>query len=208
MKRKFITFEGPEGSGKTSVLKAVEARLKRRGVDVLSTREPGGSDIAEQIRQIILDIENRKMEPRTEAMLYAAARRQHISEVIWPALEDEKVVLCDRFVDSSLAYQGYGRQLGYEAVYDLNLFAINGCLPDLTIFIDVPPTIGLDRVFDNSRDVNRLDLESLTFHERVYRGYQLLIDKEPGRIKVVDGNRPVEDVVPDVMALIGMLEDT
>lgn len=207
MEGKFITFEGPEGSGKTSVIKAVEAELTRRGVDVLSTREPGGIEIAEQIRDIILDVDNKAMEARTEALLYAASRRQHIVERIKPALKRNQVVLCDRFVDSSLAYQGYGRQLGLEEIFNLNLFAINDCLPDMTIFIDVPPNVGLDRVFDNHRDADRLDLESIPFHRRVYEGYQALIRKYPERIKVVDGDRALTEIVPDVMALIDTLDD-
>ncbi len=202
MQSKFITFEGPEGSGKTSVIKAVLEVLKQNNIESITTREPGGVRISEAIREIILHVDNTEMDARTEALLYAASRRQHIVEVIWPALSKGKVVLCDRFVDSSLAYQGFGRDLGFEAVYHINKFAINDCLPDLTLFIDVPPKIGLNRVFSNGRGVDRLDLETLEFHEKVYDGYKQLIKKFPERIKVIDGTLPLEAVVKKALQLI------
>ena len=205
MKAMFITFEGPEGSGKSTVLSAVQKKLKDKSIDVMATREPGGIRISEQIRNVILDVHNTEMDARTEALLYAASRRQHLIEKIWPALEQGKVVLCDRFIDSSLAYQGYGRKLGADKIMEINEFAIESRMPDLTIFIDLPPSVGLDRVFDNHRNVDRLDLESLDFHERVYVGYQELIKKYPDRIKVVDGNRSIDDVVDDVLSLIDTL---
>ncbi len=202
MKKKFITFEGPEGSGKSTVLKAVEEALKKDNIDVLSTREPGGIRISEQIRNVILDVHNTEMDARTEALLYAAARRQHIVEKINPALENGQVVLCDRFIDSSLAYQGYGRQLGKDNIMNVNAFAIENRMPDLTIFIDIPPRVGLDRVFDNQRNVDRLDLESMDFHERVYLGYKQLLKEYPQRIMVVNGNRPIQEVVDDALRII------
>ncbi len=205
MKAMFITFEGPEGSGKSTVLSAVQKKLKDKSIDVMATREPGGIRISEQIRNVILDVHNTEMDARTEALLYAASRRQHLMEKIWPALEQGKVVLCDRFIDSSLAYQGYGRKLGTDKIMEINEFAIESRMPDLTIFIDLPPSVGLDRVFDNHRNVDRLDLESLDFHERVYVGYKELIKKYPDRIKVVDGNRSIDDVVDDVLSLIDTL---
>ncbi|MFW6298459.1 MAG: dTMP kinase [Bacillota bacterium] len=202
MTKKFITFEGPEGSGKTSILRAVEKRLHEQGLDVVSTREPGGIRISELIRNVILDVDNKEMDARTEALLYAASRRQHIVEKIWPALEAGKIVLCDRFIDSSLAYQGAGRKLGIDNIYTLNRFAIEDTMPDLTFFIDVPPNVGLARVFDNARKIDRLDLESIQFHTEVYKGYKELIEKFPKRIKVIDGNRKIEAVVDDVMAIL------
>jgi len=205
VKAMFITFEGPEGSGKSTVLSAVQKKLKDKSIDVMATREPGGIRISEQIRNVILDVHNTEMDARTEALLYAASRRQHLMEKIWPALEQGKVVLCDRFIDSSLAYQGYGRKLGTDKIMEINEFAIESRMPDLTIFIDLPPSVGLDRVFDNHRNVDRLDLESLDFHERVYVGYKELIKKYPDRIKVVDGNRSIDDVVDDVLSLIDTL---
>ncbi|MFP4077659.1 MAG: dTMP kinase [Bacillota bacterium] len=202
MTKKFITFEGPEGSGKTSILRAVEKRLHEQGLDVVSTREPGGIRISELIRSIILDVDNKEMDARTEALLYAASRRQHIVEKIWPALKAGKIVLCDRFIDSSLAYQGAGRKLGIDNIYTLNRFAIEDTMPDLTFFIDVPPDVGLDRVFDNARKIDRLDLESIQFHKEVYKGYKELVKKFPKRIRVIDGNRKIEAVVDDVMSVL------
>jgi dTMP kinase len=202
LKPKFITFEGPEGSGKTSVIKAIVDVLTSKNIPVLTTREPGGIKISEQIRRVILDVDNTEMDARTEALLYASARRQHIAEKILPALKEGKHILCDRYVDSSLAYQGYGRGLGIDEVFALNQFAIDGLLPDLTIFIDVPPSIGLKRVFSNGRKVDRLDLETISFHEKVYEGYKTVIKKFPERIKVVDGTKPIDNVINEALALI------
>lgn len=202
LKPKFITFEGPEGSGKTSVIKAIVEDLMRKNMKVLTTREPGGIKISEQIRSIILDVENTEMDARTEALLYAASRRQHIAEKIMPGLKNGYHILCDRYVDSSLAYQGFGRGLGIDEVFELNQFAIESLLPDLTIFIDVPPSIGLKRVFSNGRKVDRLDLETIAFHEKVYQGYKEVIKKFPDRIKVIDGTQPIETVINESLKLI------
>lgn len=194
----FITFEGGEGAGKTSVLKAVEEELRKEGFDVLSTREPGGIEIAEKIRGIILNPDHTTMDARTEALLYAAARRQHLVEKVFPALEKGEIVLCDRFVDSSLAYQGYARGLGMEEVYQINEFAINGRMPDLTLFFDIEPEAGLDRIAVNaSREQNRLDLEKLPFHEKVYEAYKQLLASYPDRIQPVDARRELEDVTKE-----------
>ncbi|RLL41705.1 dTMP kinase [Oceanobacillus piezotolerans] len=194
----FITFEGGEGAGKTSVLDRVYYTLLEQGYDVLKTREPGGIEIAEQIRRIILDPKNTAMEERTEALLYAAARRQHLVEKVLPALEQGKIILCDRFIDSSLAYQGYARGLGIEEVYAINQFAIKEQMPHLTLFFDIEPKKGLARIESNKeRERNRLDLENILFHERVYQGYQILLDKFPARIKVVNADQPIEAVEKD-----------
>lgn len=195
----FITFEGPEGSGKTSVIQEVEAALKAQNIDVLVTREPGGVALSERIRSLLLDFVDEKMDARTEAMLFAASRRQHVVEVIRPALEAGKVVLCDRYIDSSLAYQGVARNLGIEEVYALNLFAIEDLIPDLTLFIDVKPEVGLSRVRSNQRDMDRLDLETLEFHQKVYEGYLQLAELEPERIKVINGDQPIQDVSRDAL---------
>jgi len=200
---KFITFEGPEGSGKTSVIRAVKDFLVAEGYDILTTREPGGSSIAESIRDIILSKENTEMNAYTEALLFAASRSQHFTEIIIPALEAGKIILCDRFIDSSLAYQGYARGLGINNVFEINKFGIGNKLPDLTLFIDVPPKVGLKRVFDNQgRKVDRLDLETVEFHEKVYEGYLLLAKQFENRFIVIDGTNPVETVVEDTIQVI------
>ncbi len=202
MNGKFITFEGPEGSGKTSVIIGVEKFLTEEGYSILTTREPGGIKIAEDIRSIILDIDNTEMDAHAEALLFAASRSQHFNEKILPALEDNKIILCDRFIDSSLAYQGHARELGIDKVYEINKFAIGDQLPELTIFIDVPPSVGLKRVFSNSRKIDRLDLESLKFHEKVYEGYMIIAKKYINRFKLVDGTQPIEKVIDDTIKII------
>lgn len=199
---KFITFEGPEGSGKTSVIIGVEEFLNNEGYSILTTREPGGNKIAESIRNIILDNDNTEMDAHAEALLFAASRSQHFNEIIIPALQDNKILLCDRFIDSSLAYQGHARGLGIDKVYDINKFAIGDLLPDLTLFIDVPPKVGLKRVFSNTRKVDRLDLETLEFHEKVYEGYMIIAKKYENRFKIVDGTQPVEEVIKDAIKII------
>ncbi|WP_100011802.1 dTMP kinase [Lentibacillus sediminis] len=203
MKGHFITVEGGEGAGKTSIIHALNEELLKRGYQVLLTREPGGIDIAEQIRKVILDPANIKMEERTEALLYAAARRQHLVEKVLPALEAGKIVLCDRFVDSSLAYQGHARGLGMDEVFTINQFAIQDCMPDLTLFFDITPEKGLARIAANkNREQNRLDLENLEFHERVYEAYQLLLEQFPERIRRVDADQPMREVEREAVGVI------
>ena len=194
----FITLEGGEGAGKTSVLQKLEKRLIDKGYDVLTTREPGGIEIAEQIRKVILDPTNTKMDARTEALLYAAARRQHLIEKVYPALETGKIVLCDRFIDSSLAYQGHARGLGIDEVLTINEFAIQDCMPTLTLFFNIEPKKGLQRIASNkNRERNRLDLEKIQFHESVYEGYQILMRKFPDRIKELNADQTIEKVVKE-----------
>ena len=189
----FITFEGNDGAGKTTICKLVEKKLIEQGYEVVYTREPGGSKIAESIRNILLDVENTKMDSRTEAILYAASRRQHLVEVVQPALEAGKIVLCDRFIDSSLAYQGVGRGLGIEEVYALNQFAIDQMMPDRTIFLSVDIETGAKRM--NLRgEKNRLDLEKDSFHQKVRQGYETLLEMYPERIVKVDATGEVEEV--------------
>lgn len=202
MNQNFISFEGGEGSGKTTIIKQLKIDLEKQGFKVLQTREPGGSEIAEGIRQIILNIANVKMDPRTEALLYAASRRQHLVEVILPALQNGNIVLCDRFVDSSLAYQGYARGLGINQIYELNRFAIEDLLPGLTIYLDLDPEIGLRRIKDNNRACNRLDLESLEFHKKVREGYLLIAKQYPTRIKVVNGSLSKEKLYEGVKKIV------
>lgn len=191
----FITFEGGEGAGKTTVLHAIEKRLKKNGYDVVSTREPGGIEIAEKIRNIILDRSHTEMDARTEALLYAAARRQHLVEKVLPAVSEGKIVLCDRFIDSSLAYQGHARGLGMEEVYRINQFAIEDCMPDLTLFFDIEPKQGLQRIAANKqRELNRLDLEELNFHDKVNEAYHLLLKQFPQRIERIDAQYDLSEV--------------
>jgi dTMP kinase len=191
----FITFEGGEGAGKTTVLQLVSDRLRDKGYDVLVTREPGGIKIAEKIRTIILDPLHTEMEEHTEALLYAAARSQHLAEKVVPALKQGKIVLCDRFVDSSLVYQGYARGLGMDEVLKINQFAVGDCMPDLTLFFDIEPEKGLARIAANKdREQNRLDLENLEFHEQVYKAYHILAESFPERIQTIDASQSLEIV--------------
>ncbi|WP_174734795.1 dTMP kinase [Mesobacillus harenae] len=199
----FISVEGPEGAGKTTIIKLLAERLGSQGYSVMQTREPGGIEIAEQIRSVILDKMNVNMDPRTEALLYAAARRQHLVEKVKPALSRGEIVLCDRFIDSSLAYQGHARGLGIDQVFAINHFAVEGTMPELTFYFDLEPETGLERISQNSgREVNRLDLENLEFHQRVREGYLLLIDRFPERIYKIDASRPVETVYNEAEAVI------
>jgi len=203
MKGKFISFEGPDGSGKTSVIKVIEKYLIQKGYEVIITREPGGIKISEKIRDIIHDVEHTEMDARTEALLYAASRSQHLHQKIIPAVNAGKVVLCDRYVDSSLAYQGVGRELGIDEVLAINMFAIDGYFPDLTIFVDVRPEVGLNRVFSTvEREKNRLDLEPLEFHNKIYQGYKKLIKKYPERIKPINGEQVIKLVAKEAIDLI------
>lgn len=202
MKGKFITLEGPDGSGKTTVSKIVFNKLQSEGYKVILTREPGGIDIAEQIRNIILDTKNTAMDARTEALLYAAARRQHLVEKVEPALKAGFIVICDRFVDSSLVYQGFGRKIGVDEVYQVNLFAIGNIIPDATIFFDLPYEQGLARISKDNRAVDRLDLESNDFHKKVYEGYMSICDKYTDRIIKIDASKSIDEVVEQVIKVI------
>lgn len=195
----FITIEGPEGSGKTTVVQAVSKQLAQH-YDVMTTREPGGVQTAETIRQILLDGET--MDARTEALLFAAARREHLVAKVLPALAQGKLVICDRFIDSSLAYQGYARQIGVKEVQTINDFAIEGRYPDLTIYLDIPAEVGRARIESNRRAQNRLDKESVAFHERVVEGYQQLIAQDPQRFAVINANQPIEQVVAATLKAI------
>lgn len=201
---KFISFEGPEGAGKTSVLQALIGELgPMLGDDLVTTREPGGNPIAEAIRAILQPEEDNGMDKRTEALLYAAARRQHLVETIQPALAAGKVVISDRYIDSSLAYQGGGRDLDVDRIWTLNQFATEGLLPDLTIYLDVPADIGLKRVMQHRQGkIDRLDKEDLSFHIKVRNTYLALRDQFPDRIQVIDATQPLETVITATRALI------
>ena len=194
MKGLFITFEGPDGSGKTTVATEICKRLSDLGYEVVHTREPGGIAISEDIRNIILDPKNTMMDAKTEALLYAASRRQHLVEKVCPAMKAGKIVICERFLDSSLAYQGYGRQLGFDEVLSINLFAIDNTYPDMTIYLDVDEQVGLDRL--SGREFkDRLDQESIDFHHRVSEGYREVLRRFKDRITIIDASKTKEEVI-------------
>ena len=191
----FITFEGPEGSGKTSVIKNVYDYLTKRGYEIILTREPGGTPIAEEIRNVILDKKNTNLDARAEALLYAASRRQHLVEKVWPALKEGKIVLCDRFLDSSLAYQGGARGIGVEEILNVNLFATEGFYPDLTFLLDIEPSLGLKRIaLNKNREVNRLDLEKIEFHNKVRQTFLDVAKKYEDRYVIIDASKPLTEV--------------
>ncbi|MCD7132871.1 dTMP kinase [Limosilactobacillus balticus] len=205
MDGKFISFEGPDGAGKTSVIQKIQQQLEDQlGTEkVMYTREPGGNKISEQIRQVLFDGRNTDMDGRTEALLFAAARRQHIVSEIIPGLNAGKIILCDRFVDSSITYQGAGRGLGEKEIWQINQFAIDGLMPALTIYLDIESEIGLRRIAEHRADqVNRLDKEKLNFHQTVRQSYLKLYEKYPERIKLIDASQPLEKVIEDVKATI------
>jgi len=198
-KGKFITFEGTDGSGKTSIIKDIKERLEKEGFEVVLTREPGGVKISEQIRDVIHDVNNTEMDPICEALLYAASRRQHLIEKVMPLVNSGKIVICDRYIDSSLAYQGYARGIGIEIVKNINEVAIDNTYPDLTILLDVRPEVGLERIKShlNTHEFNRMDRESIEFHKRTYDGYHEVANMFKERIKVINGERTVSEVSDD-----------
>ncbi|WP_215827048.1 dTMP kinase [Spiroplasma endosymbiont of 'Nebria riversi'] len=200
----FISLEGTEGSGKTTVGQMLKEKLRQENYDVILTREPGGVKISEQIREIILDKGNSEMDKWTEALLYIAARRQHTVEVILPALQDNKIVICDRFIDSTSAYQGLGRGLGIITLNDIQNTIIGNAKPDLTIFFDLEPEIGLKRIkdFRTTSELNRLDLEQLDFHQNVYEGYRILLSQNPQRIKAINAKPDIKIVFEQVWVLV------
>jgi dTMP kinase len=186
-KRGFLlTFEGIEGCGKTTQLRRLARRLRALGYLVVETREPGGSPLSEQIRALLLDVANREMDPRCELFLYLASRAQHVADIIRPSMEKGAIVLCDRFADATVAYQGYGRALGASFMHQLNRFAVGGIAADLTLLLDVPVTVGLERK-RRGGGLDRLDLEHEAFHRRVRDGYLRIARQEPRRIRLLDG---------------------
>ena len=199
----FIVFEGGEGSGKSTMLDKTYNWLNENGISCIKTREPGGIEIAERIREVILDVNNTKMDGKTEALLYAAARRQHLVEKVIPELEAGKIVLCDRFIDSSLAYQGYARELGIDEILKINNFAIGEYMPSVSILFDLDPKIGLNRINkDNNREINRLDLEKIDFHNKVREGYHILLEEYRDRMQKIDAGKSIEEVFEDVKKII------
>jgi dTMP kinase len=190
-----ITLEGPEGAGKTTILQEILPILTQAGVAILTTREPGGIRIAESIREIILAPENTAIDGKTELLLFAAARRQHLNEKVRPALAEGKIVIIDRFIDSSVAYQGYARGIDVADVEAINRFATDGLLPDLTLYLDVDTEVGLTRVMAGDREVNRLDLEAQEMHQKVRAGYQAIAKAHPERIVTIDASQALDQVV-------------
>ena len=204
MQGSLITFEGTDGAGKTTIINEILKQIPEiKRANILVTREPGGSKISETIRQIILDPANKEMDDRTEALLYAAQRGQHVNETIIPALKAGKIIFSDRYVDSSLAYQGVGRDLGIAAVQAINDFATNNLSADLTLFFDIDPAAGLARIEKLRPDQeDRLEQEKLDFHEKVYQGYKQLINLYPDRIKTVDASKSIPEVVAQSVKII------
>lgn len=200
----FISIEGPEGSGKTTLINALVPKLKSSSrADIIATREPGGIKISEQIRRIILDPENSEMDARTEALLFAASRRQHLVEKVMPALEADKLVIADRYVDSSLAYQGQARKLGISVIAELNEFATDGLLPQLTLLLDLDPETGLKRIMQHRQDeINRIDMESIAVHQLVRHGFLNVLELYPERIKKIDARQTPDKILEEAYQLI------
>ncbi len=198
----FITFEGPDASGKTTQLRLLEAHLRERGIEPIMTREPGGTPISEKIREIILDKANDEMLPMTEALLYAASRAQHVGQLIIPSIEAGRVVISDRYVDSSIAYQGYGRRMG-DIIEEINLPATGGLKPDLTILLATDTSRMRERRSADEED--RMDAQKAEFHAEVMNGYMKLAEREPERVRVIDGQRGIEEIAADIRAIVDSL---
>ena len=198
----FITFEGTDGAGKTTQIQRLTADLRQTGYDVCLTREPGGTPISEQIRDMLLNPDHSEMAATTELLLYAASRAQHVSEVIKPALEAGKVVISSRFADAMVVYQGYGRGLDLERINHLNRIATDGVTPDVTFVLDLPVEIGLQRVQNSRGGLDRLEREKIEFHRRLREGYQILAKQEPQRLKIIDSQVNSEQVYAQIQAII------
>ncbi len=198
----FITLEGPDGSGKTTQARLLAEWLREQGYEVILTREPGGTDIGDQIRQVLHDPRNTAMDARTEILLYSASRAQHVAQFIRPALAAGKIVISDRYADSTLAYQGYGRRLDLGMLWTITHFATGGLAPDLTLYLDISAQEGLQRRQMGGGEWNRLDAEALEFHQRVRGGYLELVEQEPERWEVIDAARSVEEVQAKIRTLV------
>jgi dTMP kinase len=211
MKGHFFTFEGIEGSGKSTVAREITERLARAGIDCILTREPGGNEISERIREMLLDPSNTSICPRTELLLYVASRAQLVEEIVGPAVDRGITVICDRFMDASVAYQGWARGLGEETVERLNAFAVAGSVPDRTYLLDLDVAVGFERG-PNGREAagerrrDRLELEDMNFHERVREGYLRIAEREPGRVTVIDASLPLAEVIDAVLGNLKTIE--
>ncbi|MBQ4649454.1 MAG: dTMP kinase [Firmicutes bacterium] len=192
----FISIEGPDGSGKSTQIENIKRFFADKNIEIVFTREPGGTPIGDRIREILLDNNCKEMDYMTEAMLYAASRAQHVAQVIKPALEAGKIVICDRFVDSSMAYQGYGRHLG-DAVAVINSYAVAGCMPDITFLMKLDPSIGKSRAASRNQE-DRLESEKVAFHQEVYNGYLQLEKDNPDRIFGIDASRGIDEIRDDI----------
>lgn len=204
MKGFFITLEGIDGCGKTTQMGKIVEYIKNNGFDVVTAREPGGTELSEKIREVLLDIKNKGMNPVTELLLYAAARAELVSSVILPAVNKGKIVVCDRFVDSSIAYQGFGRDLGIKMVENINQYALQGCKPDITFFFDISPEEVLDRKNEIEQG-DRIELEAIEFHNKVYRGYLEIANREKDRIKIINSRKPIDEVFKEVKVYLDVL---
>ncbi len=193
----FITFEGIEGSGKSTQLELLCDYVSSKGIDYVRTVEPGGTMIGEEIRKILLSVEHSGMTSLTELLLYASSRAQHVGEIIKPALKEGRVVVCDRFSDSTIAYQGFGRGLDMDLIAQLNAMCTDGIIPDITFLLDIDVATGLKRN-RTANKIDRLELEAVAFHTKVRDGYLSLMEKEPGRIRLIDSNKSVEEIADSV----------
>ncbi len=202
MKGKFITFEGSEGSGKSTQIELVRSYLKKKKKSVLFVREPGGVKISEKIRNILLDIKNIKMSDECETLLYMAARAQLVEEVIAPALKEGKIVLCDRFLDSTIAYQGYGNGIDVAGIKEIGRFATKDIRPNITFFFDIDAKKGLSRI---SRKKDRIERRAITYHNRVRKGYGAIARSDPGRVKLIDASQSKEEIYKIIQTYIDRL---
>lgn len=198
----FITFEGPEGSGKSSLIPKLNKILIEAGFSVVQTREPGGTAIGDQVRDTLLSLKNEEMHPITETLLFQASRAQHVNQIIKPAMAEGKVVLCDRYADSTMAYQGYGHQRDLKTITQIIAYATSNLKPDLTILLDLDVELGLQRRSGDSDNWNRLDAKELAFHKRVRAGYHEMVASEPERWVVIDASRSLDEVLEDVAKVL------
>ncbi len=206
---RFITFEGGDGTGKTTQLKALESHLRDKGRSCVSTREPGGTSLGKLIRQVLLEVGKQPIASPTELFLYLADRAQHVQEVILPAIDEGKIVLCDRYTDSTLAYQGYGRGIDLDLLRQLNEFANRGVKPDLTLLLDCPVELGLSRTAQRQSNTDsargredRFEREKVEFHEKVRAGFLAMARAEPERFRIIDASRSVEQVSREIQNVI------